>query len=93
MLEHLARPIHLWHTEIMTSISVPQKRVGRPATGKTPRIGVRIPDDIRDALEAYAAETSSGEPNISEAIRALLADALRDKGYLQMSDEDASDKA
>jgi hypothetical protein len=66
----------------MTSISVPQKKVGRPATGKTPRIGVRVPDDIRDALEAYAIDHSSGEPNISEAIRDLLADALREKGYL-----------
>lgn len=66
----------------MKSISVPQKKVGRPATGKTPRIGVRVPDDIRDALEAYAVDHSSGEPNISEAIRDLLADALREKGYL-----------
>ncbi len=66
----------------MKSISVPQKKAGRPATGKTPRVGVRIPDDIRQALEVYAAENSEGELNVSEAIRELLTDALREKGYL-----------
>ena len=66
----------------MKSISVSQKKAGRPATGKTPRVGVRIPDDIRQALEVYAAENSEGELNVSEAIRELLTDALREKGYL-----------
>lgn len=82
MVEHLARPSYLWHTETMQSISVPQKKRGRPATGLTPRVGVRLPDDIRKALEAYAADLSSGEPNVSEAMRHILAEALRDKGYL-----------
>lgn len=82
MLEHLARPTYLWHTEKMKSISVSRKKRGRPATGLTPRVGVRLPDEIRQALETYAAENANGDPNISEAIRELLTDALRDKGYL-----------
>jgi hypothetical protein len=66
----------------MKSISVPPKKRGRPATGRTPRVGVRLPDDIRKALEAYAGDLSPGEPNVSEAMRELLTEALRDKGYL-----------
>lgn len=66
----------------MQSIRVSQKRRGRPATGLTPRVGARLPDDIRNALDAYAADLSPGEPNVSEAIRLLLTDALRAKGYL-----------
>jgi len=66
----------------MKSINVPQKKRGRPATGLTPRVGVRLAEDIRSALDAYAADQSEGEPNVSEAIRDLLTVALRDKGYL-----------
>lgn len=66
----------------MKSITVSQKKRGRPATGLTPRVGVRLPDEIREALEKYAAESTDGNPNVSEAIRELLTDALREKGYL-----------
>ena len=67
---------------MMESINVPRKKRGRPATGLTPRVGVRLPDDIRGALEAYAADLSPDDPNVSEAMRDLLVEALRDKGYL-----------
>lgn len=72
---------------MMQSISVTPKKRGRPATGRTPRVGVRLPDDIRAALEAYAADLSPGDPNVSEAMRDLLVEALRDKGYLPKPEE------
>lgn len=59
----------LWHTEIMSSISVPQKKVGRPATGESPRVGVRFDPDVKAALERYAAEN---EISVSEAVRRLV---------------------
>ena len=77
----------------MKSISVSHKKRGRPATGLTPRVGVRLPDDIRLALDAYAAANSANEPNVSEAIRELLAEALREKGYLPAANDKAPDKA
>lgn len=76
----------------MKSISVSQKKRGRPATGLTPRVGVRLPDDIRIALEAYAAANSAAEANVSEAIRELLTEALREKGYLLGSGDEGPDK-
>ena len=93
MLQHLVRPLNLWHTENMKSISVSQKKRGRPATGLTPRVGVRLPDDIRVALEAYAAANSVNETNVSEAIRELLTEALREKGYLRGGENERPDKA
>lgn len=93
VLQHLVRPLNLWHTENMKSISVSQKKRGRPATGLTPRVGVRLPDDIRIALDAYAAANSTNEANVSEAIRELLTEALREKGYLPAADDKAPDKA
>ena len=92
MLQHLVRPLNLWHTENMKSISVSQKKRGRPATGLTPRVGVRLPDDIRVALEAYAAANSVNEANVSEAIRELLTEALREKGYLPGGDGEGPDR-
>ena len=76
----------------MKSISVSQKKKGRPATGLTPRVGVRLPDDIRVALESYAAANSAAKANVSEAIRELLTEALREKGYLPCGGDEGSDK-
>lgn len=65
----------------MSSISVTQKKRGRPATGETPRVGVRLPEDVRAALSAYT-ETQEPPLTVSEAIRDLLTEALRAKGFL-----------
>ncbi|SCM71527.1 conserved exported hypothetical protein [uncultured Pleomorphomonas sp.] len=71
----------MYNTYIMTSISVKHKKRGRPATGKTPITGVRLPDDVGEALERFA-ETAFEKPSRSEAIRHILKEWLREKGYL-----------
>jgi hypothetical protein len=53
------------------AISVMQKRVGRPATGKTPTIALRAGDEFRLAVEKWAAKQSD-TPTLSEAIRRLV---------------------
>lgn len=59
----------IWHTQNMSSISVPHKKRGRPATGHSPRIGVRFADDLKERIEQYA-ETQN--VSVSEAIRQLV---------------------
>jgi len=67
-----------------TSISVKQKKRGRPATGKTPIAGVRLPDDLAAGVDAFAAEEADN-PSRSEAIRRILRDWLVGHGYLKGS--------
>jgi len=59
----------------MPSISVSQKKRGRPATGETPRIGVRLPAEVTAALDLYAAKQ---DPQLSrsDAIRLLVFEGL-----------------
>jgi metal-responsive CopG/Arc/MetJ family transcriptional regulator len=63
------------------SINVKHKMRGRPATGKTPITGVRLADDIGEAIDKFSAEEGDG-PTRSEAIRRILRDWLSTKGYL-----------
>jgi hypothetical protein len=60
------------------AISVMQKRVGRPATGKTPTIALRAGDEFRLAVEKWAAKQSD-TPTLSEAIRRLVELGLKAK--------------
>ena len=53
------------------AISVIHKRVGRPATGKTPTIALRAGDKFRFAVEKWAGKQSD-TPTLSEAIRRLV---------------------
>jgi hypothetical protein len=53
------------------SISAKQKKRGRPATGITPMIGVRLSPDKRKAVEAWA-KTMLDKPSLSEAVRRLV---------------------
>lgn len=55
----------------MPSISVSQKKRGRPSTGETPRIGVRLPAEVTEALDVFAAKQ---DPPLSrsDAIRLLV---------------------
>ena len=55
----------------MASISVKQKRRGRPASGVTPMIGVRLSLSKRKAIEAWA-NAEPDKPSLSEAVRRLL---------------------
>lgn len=56
------------------SISARQKRRGRPATGKTPSVTIRLPDDLTERLDIWAAKHGFGTR--SDAIRQLLEQAL-----------------
>jgi Ribbon-helix-helix protein, copG family len=51
------------------SIKVPPKKRGRPATGRDPFLTARVPQDVIDAIEAWAA---ASEISRSEAVRRLL---------------------
>lgn len=59
----------------MPSISVSRKKRGRPATGETPRIGVRLPPEVTEAVDKFAAKQ---EPPLSrsDAIRLLVVEGL-----------------
>ena len=53
----------------------PKKRRGRPATGKDPFVGIRLPKSLIAEVEAWA--TSHEVASRSAAIRMLLEIALR----------------
>jgi hypothetical protein len=55
------------------SIRVKPKKRGRPATGKDPLIGARLPPELISKLDAWASRASIGR---SEAVRRLLERAL-----------------
>lgn len=52
----------------------PKKKRGRPATGKDPLLGVRVPPDLIDRIDEWAA--SNGAASRSEAVRKLVEQAL-----------------
>jgi hypothetical protein len=54
-----------------STVSAKQKRRGRPATGITPMVGVRVSAELRRQIEAWA-RRQTGEPTLSEAIRRLV---------------------
>jgi hypothetical protein len=47
------------------------KKIGRPATGKTPMIGMRLAPETRKAVEAWARKQAD-TPSFSEAVRRLI---------------------
>ena len=59
------------------SIPVTQKKRGRgrPATGQDPTLTVRLPMDLRSAIETWAKQQED-RPSRSEAIRRLMEIAL-----------------
>lgn len=64
----------------MTAISAtPQKKRGRPATGKDPAVTVRLPPKIIDAAQAYAERAGVTR---AEVIRDALIGFLRRRGSL-----------
>lgn len=81
MLQHLARLLFLCQTFNMKSISVGHKKRGRPATGKTPRVSLRLDDQATSLIEQFRL-TLGKDATQSDAIRELLIIALREKGYL-----------
>lgn len=72
-----------------TSIKkVAPKKRGRPATGKDPLVGVRLPQEMINSIEAMADE---GNIPRSEAIRRLIQAGLRSEVALEL-DKDAARK-
>ena len=53
------------------SISDNQKKRGRPATGITPMVGVRLEAEFRGEIEEWAAGQED-TPKLAEAIRRLI---------------------
>jgi Arc/MetJ-type ribon-helix-helix transcriptional regulator len=49
----------------------PKKKRGRPATGRDPVTAIRLPEDLRVRVEAWAAKQGDA-PSRSEAIRRLV---------------------
>jgi hypothetical protein len=67
----------LRYTVIMKkAISVKRKKPGRPATGTDPLYGVRIPEELMDQIEEWAAKNSATR---SDAIRRLVEIGLKAK--------------
>jgi hypothetical protein len=59
----------------MAKSAAPRKRRGRPATGRDPVTAIRLSDDLRRRVDAWAAKQPDG-PGRSEAIRRLVEIAL-----------------
>src|SRR5690349_16875733 len=55
----------------MSAISVIRKKRGRPPTGVDPVTAIRLSPEIREAVDAWAAEQKDA-PSRSEAIRRLV---------------------
>ena len=66
----------------MKSIQALPKRRGRPPTGKDPVSSVRLSTELREALDAWVIDQKLPKPSRSEAIRRIVTDHLRRKGYL-----------
>jgi hypothetical protein len=59
--------------------NVVRKRPGRPATGQDPVTAIRLSKELRETVDAWAAEQDD-EPGRSEAIRRLVEIGLKAKG-------------
>ena len=66
------------------SITVKPKKRGRPATGRDPLVGIRMPGDLTAAIDRYIDERPAPKPSRSAAIRELLADHLVGLGILKL---------
>lgn len=81
MLIALARSAYLWHNIVMKSITVAQKKRGRPATGQIPHVTARIPQEVLDALDHFVKDGRAASR--TEAIRQILTDYLARKGFMK----------
>jgi len=61
------------------SITVHQKKRGRPATGRDPAVTIRLPEDVLASVEHWAV-TQEDQPSRSQAIRQLVELGLKAKG-------------
>ena len=70
--------LFMYYTYVMRSISVLQKKRGRgrPATGHDPVTAIRLSDELRASVDAWA-ERQKDKPSRSEAIRMLIERGLK----------------
>ena len=62
----------------MTDNEHPQKKRGRPATGKDPQVGFRAPADLVAGIDAYASSAGlSRSATVRLAVDRLLGEASR----------------
>src|SRR3954471_10299305 len=69
-----------------------KKKRGRPATGRDPVTAIRLPEDLRVRVEAWAAKLGD-TPSRSEAIRRLVEIGLASVGTAKPSDKKTAAKA
>jgi Arc/MetJ-type ribon-helix-helix transcriptional regulator len=62
------------------SISARQKKRGRPATGHDPMFGLRMPQELVEQIDAWG-QAQMPPLSRSEAIRALVVAALKDRAH------------
>jgi hypothetical protein len=67
----------------MLAITDNRKSRGRPKTGIGKPVGLRLYPDHEAALEAWIAAQPSPRPGIPEAIRQILTDYLKWRGFLK----------
>jgi hypothetical protein len=60
----------------LTKKVVPEKRRGRPATGRDPVTAIRLSSEIRETVDQWAARQPD-TPSRSEAIRRLVEMGLK----------------
>jgi hypothetical protein len=77
----------------MPSIPVSHKKRGRPATGQSPRIGLRLAPATIAALDAFRDNNpdSAAAQNRSELLRVIITDWLIGAGYLKPEDDETAD--
>lgn len=66
----------------MASIPASKKTRGRPKTGIGKATGLRLYADLEVALQGWIVSQPDPKPSVPEAIRRILADYLRRRGYL-----------
>lgn len=64
----------------MKKVSIKRGR-GRPATGRDPVTAIRLPENLRNAIDTWAG-TQEDTPSRSEALRRMAVDFLKRKGML-----------
>jgi hypothetical protein len=57
----------------------PKTSRGRPATGKSPMVGVRMHEEMQDLIKNWAAKQND-HPSLASAIRRLVELGLKVKG-------------
>ena len=70
----------------------PKKKRGRPATGRDPVTAIRLPEDLRVRVEAWAAKQGDA-PSRSEAIRRLVEIGLASVNTAQPTNKKSAAKA